>query len=62
MKISLSAQIEEAEAHRDELLAQAHPHQAERLHRAESVCLTLRFVETYESEFRAFMKAKSKGH
>jgi hypothetical protein len=66
MKISLAEQIPEAECHRDELQAliasdakgQAELHR--RLHRSEGIVLTLRWLETYEIPFRAFMAQRSK--
>lgn len=62
MKIPIAAQIEEAEQHRDGLRGlvgmAAQPPGTDvrtRLDRAESICLTLTFVQAYEADFRAFM-------
>ena len=62
MKISLPEQLREAETHRDEMQAQAstRPTLTSRLHRSEGIVLTLRWLETYEIPFRAFMAQRSK--
>lgn len=63
MKIALIDQIEEAERHRDELAA-AHEVDGSdevRLDRAEGIVLTLRFVQTYEQNFRDFFASQQKG-
>lgn len=63
MKIALIDQIEEAERHRDELAA-AHEIDGSdeaRLDRAEGIVLTLRFVQTYEQNFRDFFASQQKG-
>lgn len=67
MKISLKEQIAEAETHRDGLhglmeIGGQPPgvNIVTRLHRSEGIVLTLRWLETYEIPFRAFMAERSK--
>lgn len=56
MKIPLIDQIAEAELHRDELRQAGH---TDRLDRAETIVLSLRFLQTYEQGFReTFMRQR----
>jgi hypothetical protein len=63
MKIPLSAQLAEAELHRNALAKAlpSNPALEPRLDRSEAICLTLAMIETYEPQFRAFMAKRSKG-
>lgn len=60
MKIPLSDQIAEAERHRDELQAAVakRPDLVGRLHAAEGMCLTMRLVQSIETDLRQFMKTQ----
>ena len=67
MKVPLSDQIQEAERYRDSLAKLAEegatltepPDLSTRLHRAEGIVLSIRFLQTYEQQFREFMRQRS---
>lgn len=68
MKVPLALQIIEADRHRDGLqslvdegaVSPEAPPFIDRLHAAEGICLTLRWLETFEAPFRQFMAQRSK--
>lgn len=58
MKVPLSEQIQEAERHRDELRATGND--GDEIDRSEAIILSLRFLQTYETQFReVFMQLRS---
>jgi len=60
MKIPISDQIIEADLHRNELQSSVvnHPELLNRLHAAEGLCLTVRFNQAHEQQFRQFMRER----